>query len=239
MLIPKGLYVLKKEKDLVLAEISSIEKSFNKVLSDGQAMSECRACREMIMRLLKNDFVDTHAKGRAVSYLSNIRIDNPFDARSIGNYLSVFLSDLKFVVKYSIHFDDLPSCRRILDFSPEEAAKKAIDLVASGIIKALFKAASIGENIYQFKEIEDVRRYYSDMLSGIQNDSAEDGQLSNVELIYENKCKEELEYCKLASLKIAGKLTKDILDEGRVLAAEYEKIHRRYSSFGVANGGSH
>lgn len=233
MLIPNGLYVLVKGKNLVLADICSIEKSFNKVLSDGQAMSECRACREKIMRLLKNDFVDTHAKRKAVNYLLSIRIDNAYDARNIGNYLSVFLSDLKFVVKYSIHFDDLPSCRKILDFSPEEAAKKAIDLVANGIVKALFKAASIGENIYQFKEIEDVRRYYFDMLSGIQNDSIEDDQLSSVELVYENKCKEELEYCKLASLKLAGKLTNDILDEGRVLAAEYEKIHRRYSSVDI------
>lgn len=230
-----GLYVLIRDKETVLNEIYSAAKSFGKELSDKGFLAECRACRSRIRSLLVNSFADTRAKGKTIRCLDNSDTDNVKLAYEYGQQMFSLLFNLIIVVTHSVHFEDLPSCRSLLDSSLEEVQAKAVDLVGNGIVKDVAKTLSVGKEIYHFKEIEDVYRYYSDILTSFKNDSAAGFPPTFVEKVFELKCQEELEYCSLASLKVTGKLTKELYEKGKERAGAFDKQIIKLSKDKAAN----
>lgn len=221
--LPAGLFVLSSDKETILREIDSVASSFKKALADKEVVAECRACRWRIKDLLLNYFADTRARAKTIWRLENSDTDNVKLAYEYGNQLSSLLYDLAIVVNYSVSFDDLPSCRSLLDCSIEQAQDKAMDLVGNGVVKAVAKSLSIGKEIYHFKEIEDVRRFYSDINTSFINDSLSGLPPTAIEQVFDLKCEEELEYCNLATLKVTGKLTKELLEKGKERAQDKQK----------------
>lgn len=220
--LPNGLYVLRSEKSRILEQIDSLERDFYRAFSDKQAVAECKACKSRLITLLDEHFADTRVKYKLISRLRNTDTDDINLARKNGQIMQLFLSGLRTVVTYSVPFRDLPSCCSLLDCSVKEAAHKAIDLVGNSIVKASAKALSIGANVYHITQIADIKVYYSDLLSCIQG--SDDGSSpTGIELLAENKCKEELEYCKLALLKVSGKLTQGAIDLSRQILDEINK----------------
>lgn len=218
-----GLYVIRKDKESLLSEIGAIMPALNRPLDNRESVSECRACRMRIKRLFENGFVDTRAKSKCIYALENSNTDNAQVAQEYGKQMFAFLCDLSEVILYSISFADLPSCRSLLDYSPEDAAAKAVDLVDNGIVKTIAKTLMIGAQAYHIKEIADVSNYYRSFLATFRKDTEAGLKPTEVELFYENKCNEELEYCRLASLKVAGKLTKEALEVGMEVIEKYRR----------------
>ena len=140
---------------------------------------------------------------------------------SIGKRINIF--DLRISIPLFIPYSDLPSCRHLLDYSPEEAAEKAVNLIDCGFVKAVAHSISIGKKVYDICTIADVNGYYSDLLRIFECDREEGWKPSLVELLFENKSLEELEYCKLANLKTTGKLTDEILKETLSVIEENRK----------------
>jgi len=210
--LPTGLYVLKSEKVLVLEDIEKLGRAFNRVLCDKQAVAECKACRSKMLLLLEEHFVDTRVKKKCIKRMEDAITDDVNRARAFGKNMLSILTELSIVVTNSVPFKDMPSCRSLLAFSCKEAAEKALDLVGNGIVKVSSTILSIGSEVYHIVQIADVKRYYSDLLSCIQKSAVDGSVPSTIELLTENKSKEELEYCRLALLKVSGKLTKDTID---------------------------
>lgn len=223
--LQSGLFVLVKDKETVLGEIESVANSFGKELTDKGILAECRACRNRIKVLLVNCFADTRAKEKTIRCLTNSDTDNVKLACEYGQQMFSLLYNLIIVVCHSVRFDDLPSCRSLLDFSMEEAREKAMDLVGNGVVKDMAKTLSIGKELYHFKEIADVECYYSDMMTSFMNDTAAGLQPTVVEQVFERKCRVELEYCSLASLKVTGKLTKELYEKRK---EKVEKMEKQY-----------
>lgn len=181
--------------------------SFGKELGDKGILAEYRVCRNGLIAFFDNCFADTRAKEKTISCLANSDTDNVRLACEYGQQMFSLLFNLIIVVCHSVRFDDLPSCRSLLDVSLEEAPEKALDLVGNGVVKDVAKTLFIGKDLFHFKGIADVVCYYSDMMKSFINDTTAGLQPTAIEHIFELKCRVELEYCSLSSLKVAGKLT--------------------------------
>ena len=127
-------------------------------------------------------------------------------------------------LQYFVPFDDMPSCRSLLDFSVEDATVKAIDLVGTGVVKEVAKALSIGSEICKIKTIADVEHFYSSAQGLLAKEAREGWQPTPIEFLFENKCEMELEYCKLASLKVAGQLTKEVMESSMIILEKCKGI---------------
>ena len=219
--LPYGLYVLKKDKAEVSVQIREISHSLGEIQCDRQFVLKYKASIHKLKALLKDCFVETRAQKCACDVLKCFNIDNFNQLRNIWPSFSCFVFDLNNVVAYSIRFDELPSCRDILKCSPEEVVKKAVNLTKSGIVKMATSLISFGSNIYTFSTVSDVKHFYTDSLSMMTREDNDNIPASPVEIVFENKCQEELEYCRLASLKVSGELTQDALDMGIQIAERY------------------
>ena len=212
--LPEGLYVLSKDKLEVEKKLDDILRLFNRSLPEGQVVAIFKDGCHKVSNFLADCFTETHARTKfqnrvlSMSTTDNVELD-----RKYGQNIYYFLVDLRIAIPLFVPFSDLPSCRRLLDFSPEEAAEKAVNLIDNGFVKAVAHSISIGTKVYHICTIVDVHRYYSDLLGIFERDREEGWKPSHVELLFENKCREELEFCKLATLKTTGKLTEEILKE--------------------------
>ena len=219
--LPAGLYVLSKDKSAVISRIDDLSKPFFCNLEGRQVVAKCKECQRRLLFFLNESFEETRARDKCKLRIQSYFTDDINLAREYGQRMLDFLFQLKGTMTLFVPFEDLPSCRSLLDCSVEEAIVKAADLCGNGIIKATTHVLSIGSEIYKIVSIEDVRHYYNDYLELFQRDVDEGWKLSRVEQVFLNKAKMELEYCQLATLKTAGKLTEDVLAVSRELIEGY------------------
>lgn len=215
--LPLGLYVLKKDKPEVIARIERLAELFDCQLVDSLAVARCKDCCHRFIALLDDCFQDTYAREKCKRRIKGFISDDIIRARVNGQKMLSFLIDLRTQIDSFVPFDDLPSCRSLLDYSPEDSALKAIDLVANGIVKVVSRSLSIGSDVIHIKEISDVRKYYLDSLRILKSEQEQGWEPSPVEIVFREKSTMELEYCKLATLKVAGELSSDILEYSRTV----------------------
>lgn len=220
--LPDGLYVLRRDREEVSSRIVTLSEPFKLNLQGKQVVAKSKECKYKITVFLEECFEETSARNKCKRRLEGYLTDDVSIAREYGQKMLFFLINLKGMMPYFVRFDDLPSCRSLLDYSPEEAAVKAADLCGNGIVKASAHILAIGSKLYDFKTISDVWHYYTDSLTSFQKDVSEGWKLSPVEHLFENKANMELEYCKLATLKTAGKLTEDIMEVSREVINSYK-----------------
>lgn len=221
--LPAGLYVLKAAKDNVISRIDSLSQPFYKQLSDKQAVATCYKCSHDICELFEDCFADTCARNKSIKLIHSCYSDDINLARLCGQRMLQFMCKLKESINYFVPLQDFPSCKSLLDFSPDEILEKAADLIGSGIIKAFSNMFAIGSDVYKIVNIADVKRFYSDALNTFELDRDRGMTLTPLDIVFENKSKMELEYCRLALLKSLGKLTKEIKDEGQILIDGYQR----------------
>lgn len=221
--LPAGLYVLKTAKDNVISRIDSLSQPFYKQLSDKQAVATCYKCSHDICELLEDCFADTCARNKSIKLIHSCYSDDINLARLFGQRMLQFMCKLKESIYYFVPLRDFPSCKSLLDFSSEDILEKATDLIGSGIIKAFTNMFAIGSDVYKIVNIADVKRFYSDALKTYELDSDRCMTLTPLDIVFENKSKMELEYCRMALLKSSGKLTKAIMDESRLLIDGYQR----------------
>ena len=227
--LPAGLYVLCKDKSETEKRLDDLLRLFNRSLPEGQVVAIFKDGCHKVLDFLADCFAETHVRTKfqnRVRSMSNT--DNVALARKYGQDIYYSLFDLRISIPHFVPFNDLPSCRHLLDYSLEEAVRKAVNLVDNGIVKATAHVLSIGADVYDICTIADVQKYYSDLLGIFKRDQEEGWKPSLVELVFENKCQEELEYCKLATLKTTGKLTKEILDETLLVIEEIRRKKDRF-----------
>ena len=233
--LPAGLYVLCKDKSEAEKRLDDLLRLFNRSLPEGQVVAIFKDGCHKVLDFLADCFAETHVRSKfqnRVRSMSNT--DNVASARAYGLIIFNFLVDLRISIPLFVPYNDLPSCRHLLDYSPEDAAEKAINLIDKGFVKAVAHSISIGTKVYNICTIADVHKYYSDLLRIFKSDQEEGWKPSLVELIFENKCQEELEYCKLATLKTTGKLTKEILDETLLVIEEIRRKKDRLLTAGTS-----
>lgn len=202
--LPTGIYIIRKDKSEVIQRLDELLALFSRRVPDGQVVAIFKdGCRKVI-DFLADSFAETHVRDICQKIIHSYHTDNISLARERGLKIYCFLGDLRITIPHFVPINDLPSCRHLLDFSTEKAALMAIDLVDNGIVKAGSHVLSIGAELYHICKITDVHRYYSDLLDILEHDVADGWMLSSVELLLESKCREELEYCKLATLKTTG-----------------------------------
>ena len=118
------------------------------------------------------------------------------------------LWDLKKIVITMVPIKDLPSCRKLTELSPEDIVSKAKDLVKSDIIKAGVSTLLLGSKISDIVNIEDVKSYYSERLSQLQDEiKIKGGTMSPIEQFLLDKFNAEIGYCDTALFKASTKTT--------------------------------
>lgn len=229
--LPPGLYVLKNDKPEVKARIDELARLFNRQLGDKSAVAQCKDCCHRLIVFIDDCFHETFAREKCKRGIQGFITDDINRAREYGQQMLYFLIDLHAQIDSFVSFDDLPSCRSLLDCSPEEAALKAVDLVGSGVVKVISKSIAIGSDVFHIIEISDVRSFYSAALQLLQTEKAQGWEPRPIETFFGEKCKMELEYCKLAALKVAGNLTSEVLENTREAIEEYQRRidNARYS----------
>ena len=222
--LPSGLYVLRTSKEEIRARIEAIPSRFVDVVGNRQIVNTYKTTRRKVIALLEDCFEDTCARNKCLKEVKRIDTDDI----SLANYYWRSMCDIIFRIseslQYFVPFDDMPSCRSLLDFSVEDATVKAIDLVGTGVVKEVAKALSIGSEICKIKTIADVEHFYSSAQGLLAKETREGWQPTPLEFLFENKCEMELEYCKLASLKVAGQLTKEVMESSMIILEKCKGI---------------
>ena len=223
MKLPAGYYVIKQDKEKVLSRIDILSQLFFAKKDGKQVVVKYNECRNRFISLLDDCFEESFARNRCQKQIKQLTTDNIDRACQYCSSLWSVLFSLRGIIPHFIPFDDLPSCRSLLDYSVEDAARKALDLVDNGIVKGIARTVSIGTELYHIVNIVDVKSYYTDSLKVIEEYKRDGDQQSPVDLLFENKCRLELEYCKLAALKVSGKLSKEILEASQSAIDEYSR----------------
>ena len=121
------------------------------------------------------------------------------------------LLNLKVLVKTMVPIKDLPSCKKLLDLSPEEIISKSKDLVKNDIVKAATGVLLLGSKINDVVKIEDVKNYYSGRLVQLRSEIfAKNEQVSPIEQFLLDKFNAEIGYCNVALLKTGIGITEEL-----------------------------
>lgn len=221
---PTGLYVLVKDKAEALARVEAIGAGFWGEMNDREVVLRCRkVCHEVIIFLREYFRTETYGVDNSIRIIKGMDTDNALLARRYGQQLLGLLTDLKIIISESVPMNDMPSCRKLLDDPKEIAAAKATDLIKSNIVKGIVHILHIGKDVCDFVNIADVDKYYKVCLQEFEVEKASGWALSPAEQCFESKALMEREYCKLASLHVAGNLTKDVLESGWLVIEEYQR----------------
>ena len=161
-------------------------------------------------------------KVKAYQEQDNIEVDNA--ALDIFN----MLLELKSIVQSMVPIKDLPSCKRLLELSPEDIISKAKDLVNNDVIKVCAGAVLLGIKTGDVVRIEDVRHYYNDRLVQLNEEIREKGgEVSPIELFLRDKFNAEIAYCNLALYKTGINTTQELIELAEIGRKSIEKYENR------------
>jgi len=225
--LPAGLYVLKKSKEDIRERIDAMPSLFADVEGNKQIVNTYKTIRRKVIALLGECFEDTCARNKCLKEIKSIDTDDVNLARRYASRICDILFGISGSLQYFVSFDDLPSCRSLLGCSVEEAIVKALDLVESGVVKVASKALSIGSEICKIKTISDVKHFYSSAKGLLSQEAGDGWNPTQIEELFYRKCEIELEYCKLASMKVAGKLTKEAMEASRLIIERFNNALER------------
>ncbi len=222
-MFPNGLYVLGKGKEETLAKLGELLPEFMRELNDRSAVLKCKEMSSRLKNFLREYFLpDTHGTERSIQIISQMHSDSITQARIDGQWMLGFLLNLKSVVSNSFKQDELPSCRSLLNDSAETAAKKAVDLIGNNVISGIARSLFMGKDIHDLCSISDIKRFYQDGLDEFSKEKEAGWTLSQQEQLLECKFQVESRYCDMAALHVAGKLTKEIYESGKLWIEEQE-----------------
>lgn len=222
------IYVATKEIDYIEAKIDELcQKYKNRYGADYvQQRAIFRSCCHDTIKIFDDCFETTmlgmiRCKNKVRAYKSLDNIDMLYATADIVNMLSC----LKAVVKTMVSIKDLPSCKKLIELSPEDIISKSKDLVKSDIVKATIGALLLGSKINDVVKIEDIRNFYSGRLVQLRSEIfAKNGQMSPIEQFLLDKFNAEIGYCNLAMLKSGMGITEELKDLADIGKKHIEKF---------------
>ena len=144
------------------------------------------------------------------------------------------LCELKTIVRTMIPIKDLPSCKKLIELSPEDLLSKAKDLIKGDIVKAGVGALLLGSKITDIIEIEDVRSYYNNKLDELNCEILEKGGTkSPIEQYLLDKFNAEVGYCNLALFKAGINISKELKDMVEIGKRHIEKFETQQQNSSV------
>lgn len=144
-------------------------------------------------------------KVRAYESLDNIDIQY-----AVANIIGMLLN-IKELVKTMIPIKDLPSCKKLLELSPEDIISKSKDLVKGDVVKATLGVLLLGSKVCDVVKIEDIRNYYSGRLVQLKSEIfAKHEQISPIEQFLLDKFNAEIGYCNMALFKSGIGITEEL-----------------------------
>jgi hypothetical protein len=235
----KGFYITTKNIDDIRLTISDIiDMNKLKPNSDKDNKALCKAYCEKTYRLLEECFVpDMWGVERAKKLLKRDKdSDNLSKLCSAKTIADGILFNISLNLKKVFPLKDLPSCRKLLDFSSDIAYACAKDLIKSKVIKVGMEVLLLKSKVDDAVTIEDVWHFYNEIVTELEREILEEGwALSPVEQSLFLKSKAERAYCYKAMIKTGFGITKelkDIMDELNVDMdiRQYESIESLHNS---------
>lgn len=239
---PDGIFVLKKDKNEVVARISQVcsGPDFTSGMGVKQRVALFKTCCGRAQNIIDDCFVtEMHAPSKCKQILvTMIGYDDINQVESGIIVLWKLLSDLRCIVQNAVRISELPSCRKLTELSSKDAATVASDLVKSDIVKGIAKTILIGFGILDSIKISDVKNYYCALKSELQKELEEDNRLASLtEQYLLEKFDAEIGYCDLAAYKAGlcvAKETADLLDIARKNIEKFENRSSQSVQLGVA-----
>ena len=231
MRIFKGMFLLKKDKELVIGEIKKLCNKYN----DKQAndIKTEKSLYQTYFRdvdyCLKDCFYESFGSiRRCLSFVKNAQSSDDLNYKRIAGYrIFFFLMELYQSVPDAISINDFPSCKDLLKLSGEDLVSAANDLVGNKVVKSQVSLALLGKGTENLIKIGDVMAFYDNMASEMQADINEKG-LSDISLesFLLKKAKAESAYCFLALLKVGHGIEKEAksVQEARKDIEQYESF---------------
>ena len=218
-----------KEIDYIEAQIDALcDKYKNRRGSDFiQQRALFRSYCHDTIKVFDDCFVTSmlgmiRCKTKVIAYQTKDDIDFGKATLDIVN----MLWDLKKIVRTMVPIKDLPSCKKLTELSPEDIISKAKNLVKSDIIKAGVGTLLLGSKITDIVNIEDVKSYYSERLSQLQDEiMIKGGTISPIEQFLLDKFNAEIGYCNIALFKAGIGISEELIelvDIGRKHINKYE-----------------
>lgn len=222
------IYVATKEIDYIEAKIDELCQKYNN--RHGVDYVQQRAlfrsyCQDTIK--VFDDCFETsllgmkRCKHKVIAYKSLDNIDMQYATADIMG----MLLNLKTLVKTMVPIKDLPSCKKLLEFSPEDIISKSKDLVKSDIVKVAMGILLLGSKVSDVVKIEDVRNYYSERLVQLEGEIlVKNEQISPIEQFLLDKFNAEIGYCNLALFKSGIGITEELKDLADIGKKHIEKF---------------
>lgn len=221
--IPTGLYVLVKDKGETLARVEELGAELVGNYNYWEAVLRWKKVLHETIEFLKEFFrPETHGIDSSLRMLKSMNTDNALQARNNVQWMLGFLTNLKMLITTAITVNDLPSCRSLLADPKEIAASKATDMIKSNVIKSGVLAMHLVKDVHDLVTIADIDGFYRNGIQEFENEKNAGWSLSPVEQVLENIFHIEREYCEMATLHVAGKLTEDLFNAKKAVIDEYQ-----------------
>lgn len=222
------LFVAIKEIDYIEAKIDALCQKYNSRY--GADLIQQRA----LLRSYCHDTIALFDECFDTSMLGIIRCKKRIRAYQMSDTMGIdaatldivnMLIELKSIVRTMVPIKDLPSCKKLTEFSPEDIVSKAKDLVKNDIIKVGVGALLLGSKICDVVKIEDVNRYYNDRLSQLTEEiRIKRGAISPIEQFLMDKFNAEIGYCNVAMFKAGIGITEELKGLAEIGRKHIEKF---------------
>lgn len=223
------IFVAVKEKEYIIAKLTALSDKYNS--RQGAGYPQQRAllrnyCHETIV--LFEECFETSLLGmkRCLEKVKGFQAKDDIEIGKATRGIFDMLAELRMIVDAMVPIKDLPSCRKLTEFSPEDIISKAKDLVKNDIIKAGVSTLLFGSKIGDIIHIEDIRGFYKDHKSQLEEEIRIKGEgVSPVEQFLMDKFNAEIGYCDIALHKAGIGIyeeLKTLADIGRKHIEKYE-----------------
>jgi len=226
------IYVAKKDKEYVLSKIECLCKKYNNRHAPDYKQ------QRTLFRNYCHDTIDVFNDCFETSMLGMIRCINKVERYQKLDGIEIdmatldivdMLMKLRAIVYSMVAIKDLPSCKGLIGLSPEDIISKAKNLVKSDIIKAGVGVILLGSKIHDVVKIEDVRSYYKDCLTQLNNEiETKREPISPIERFLLDKFNAEIGYCNLALFKAGISITEEVKGLIEIGKKHIEKYEHNY-----------
>lgn len=213
---PQGIFVI-KDKENAIAQIESLCKKYNSksAVNNKQSVALFKAyCRETLNMLETCFATEMQGAARCKQFVEKLLHTDDINIAQIGVSQVFDMSMCLWkIAQNSIRIKDMPSCKKLTEMSPEDAAAAAVDLIKSDIVKGIAKSWLLGVKIKDAIEISDIRRYYNAQIEELQKELREEQrEISPIEQFLMDKFNAEIGYCDIADAKTGVDAAKEAVD---------------------------
>jgi len=227
-MVVKGIFLIKAQKDEVRQRIFQIGERYSHKygMNFKQNVAMLRTTCRAIISMMEDCFEMSMAAATRYRAILNdfAHKDNPTDID--GFVVHGILANFRVMIDSSVPIKDLPSCKKLIDLSKEDAIAAAKDLIKNDIVKAGIGLSLLGVKVGDMVQISHVKDFYNDLLDLLQSDIKEAGRCANeIENLLIDKFNAEIGYCNLAMLKTgigSAKELTDLMDKSEQDIQKYE-----------------